>query len=203
MSGKSALVLGLVDDVYASVFTRCILMSDTVAYDASVVQLVKTTKHKNIFVTDEVTNGSIAEIMADQTDLWSKSNQRDTLLLFIDDSGDSANSKELNKELSKLFTKSRHVGTSIIVAIQSISGQLTRKHKGCTTEWIVFRNNMEDLKVLARVLSSAFKTEKEVYAYLIAVTEERFSFAYVNTRSSSAKNMYRYCDPVKGFMDYC
>ncbi|KAJ3010086.1 hypothetical protein HKX48_007588 [Thoreauomyces humboldtii] len=119
-------------------------MSDTVAYDSSIQAMAKKTKHKNIHVMDEVSNASIAAIVATQKQQCD-AGKKELLLLVIDDSGDAANSKELNKELSKLYTKGRHSLCSIMVAIQSISGQLTRKMKGCTTEWIIFKNSADDM----------------------------------------------------------
>ena len=195
-SGKSALVCGLIQDIYAAVFDKVIIMSDTVEYDASIQELARTTKHGNIYFTDEVNNGTIAEIVEEQ-----KKSVKKSLLLFIDDAGDSAQSKELNKELSKLYTKGRHWNISTIVAIQSVTGQLSRKMKNCTTEWIIFKNNAEDLKLLAKVLCSAYKSEKEVLAYLNECTQQPYSFCYINISAGNAKEMYRYCDKT-GFHDY-
>ncbi|TPX56699.1 hypothetical protein SpCBS45565_g08366 [Spizellomyces sp. 'palustris'] len=171
-------------------------MSDTVEYDASVKVLAETTKHKNIYFTDEVSNASIAKIVEEQKKTPDKS-----LLLFIDDAGDSAQSKELNKELSKLYTKGRHFNIGNIVAIQSVTGQLSRKMKNCTTEWVVFKNNAEDMKLLAKLLASAYKDDKEVLTFLTECTKEPYPFAYINRDASDAKGMYHYCNAT-GFHDY-
>lgn len=201
LSGKTAICLGMISDVYAKVFDHVIIMSDTAAYDSSVQALKKTTRHKNISIMDDVSNESIAAIVKTQKEAFD-AGSKESLLLFIDDSGDAANSKELNKELSKLYTKGRHSLISIIVAIQSISGQLTRKMKGCTTEWIIFKNSADDCKIISRVLASTFLSEKEVYAYLMDVTTTPYSFAYVNTRAKNVQDMYRFCDPKLGFQHY-
>ncbi|KAJ3176357.1 hypothetical protein HDU85_007249 [Gaertneriomyces sp. JEL0708] len=174
-------------------------MSDTVEYDASVKELSKHTKHQNIFFIDDVSNNSIKAIIEEQKTLFKEN--KSTLLLFIDDAADGARSKDLAAELGRLYTKSRHFGISIIVAIQSVKGQLTSKHKNCTTEWVIFRNAQQDMKVLSETLASAFKTSKEVLEYLTECTKERFSFCYIDTTKNNAKEMYRYCDS-EGFKDY-
>ncbi|KAI8916683.1 hypothetical protein DFJ77DRAFT_510120 [Powellomyces hirtus] len=197
-SGKSALVAGLIEDVYAKVFSKVVIMSDTVMYNKSIKELAKKTKHKNIYFTDEVTNASIKEILEEQKEL---SNNGKTLLLMIDDAGDNAQGKELNKELSKLYTRGRHFGISSMVCIQSVSGHLTRKMKNNTTEFIIFKNNAEDMEALARLLTSAFKNRKEVLTYLTECTSEPYSFCYINLAADDAKTMYRYCDK-DGFKDY-
>ncbi|DAC81645.1 TPA_asm: FtsK [Powellomyces chytrid fungus MELD virus 2] len=198
LSGKSALICGLIEDVYAKVFDRVILMSDTILYDRSIKELAKQTRHKNIYFTDEVSNASIKEILEEQKKL---AEDGKTLLFFIDDSGDNARSKELNKELSKLYTKGRHFLCSTIVCIQSVSGQLTRKMKANTTEFIIFKNNSKDMEALAKLLTSAYKTKKEVLAYLTERTREPYAFCYINLAADDAKGMYRYCDK-DGFHDY-
>lgn len=197
-SGKSALVCGLIEDVYAKVFHRVIIMSDTVLYDKSIKELSAKTKHTNIYFTDEVNNVAIKEILEDQK---KRAEEGETLLLYIDDAGDSAQGKELNKELSKLYTKGRHWSCSTIVCIQSVSGQLTRKMKNNTTEFIIFKNNSEDMEALAKLLTSAYKSKKEVLDYLTECTKEAYSFCYVNLAADDAQGMYRYCDK-DGFHDY-
>ncbi|KAJ3010095.1 hypothetical protein HKX48_007582, partial [Thoreauomyces humboldtii] len=183
-SGKSALVCGLIEDVYAKVFDKVIIMSDTVLYDKSIKELAAKTKHTNIFFTDEVSNGQISEILDQQKE---DAEEGKTLLLMIDDAGDNAQSKELNKELSKLYTKGRHFLCSTVVCIQSVSGQLTRKMKNNTTEFIIFKNNSEDLEALAKLLASAYKNKKETLEYLTECTKEPYSFAYVNLAANDAK----------------
>ncbi|KAI8994453.1 hypothetical protein BC832DRAFT_596214 [Gaertneriomyces semiglobifer] len=94
-------------------------MSDTVEYDASVKELSKHTRHQNIFFIDDVSNTSIRAIIEEQKTLFKEN--ASTLLLFIDDAADGARSKDLAAELGRLYTKSRHFGVSIIVAIQSVN----------------------------------------------------------------------------------
>ncbi|KAJ3165807.1 hypothetical protein HDU87_002891, partial [Geranomyces variabilis] len=188
-------------EIYCKVFSEVVILSDTAAYDTSVQQLAKTTKHKNISVWDDVSNASIAAIVKTQKESID-AGEKLPIVLFINDSGDAANSKELNKELSKLYTKGRQSLISITIAIQSISGQLTHKMKGCTTEWIIYKNSADDLKLISKVLASAFLSEKEVCAFLTEVTMAPFSFAFLNTRAKNAREMYRYCDPKTGFHDY-
>lgn len=201
-SGKSALVCGLIEDVYASVFDKVVIMSDTVLFDASVQQLSKTTKHKNIYFSDNVSNQSIAALVKHQRETYDTKTGSPSTLLFIDDAGDSAQRKDLNLELSKLYTKGRHIGISSIVACQSVTSQISGKMKGCTTEWIIFRNNMDDLKLLAKMLTTAYKTEAEVLKYLVAGTQEGYSFCYIDLAKSSAREVYRYCTPAEGFKDF-
>ncbi|TPX53731.1 hypothetical protein PhCBS80983_g06198 [Powellomyces hirtus] len=174
-------------------------MSDTVMYDASVKELAAKTKHKNIYFTDEVSNTSIAALLEDQKKAYTANGQ--SLLLMIDDAGDSAQGKDLNKELSKLYTKGRHFNCGTIVCIQSVTGQLSRKMKNCTTEWVIFKNNAEDMELLARLLTSAYKNKKEVLTYLTECTKEPYAVCYINTSAGNAKEMYRYCDS-QGFKTY-
>ncbi|KAJ3008909.1 hypothetical protein HKX48_008275 [Thoreauomyces humboldtii] len=143
--------------------------------------MARTTRLKNIEYSDQVSNEGIAAVVQEQKDDFEaaeKAGKRKlTMLLFIDDAGDDARSKDLTAQLSKLYTKGRHFGISTIVACQSVTGQLSRKQKNCTTEWIVFKSNSEDMKLLAKMLTSAFATEKEVMADLTSTTQEPFSFA--------------------------
>ncbi len=200
LSGRTALVCGLLDDIYCKVFDHVVILSDTAAYDSSIQTLAKKTRHKNISIMDDVSNETIAAIIKTQKESFD-SGKKENLLLFIDDSGDAANSASLNKELSKLYSKGRHSGCSLIVAIQAISGQLTRKMKTNTTEWMIFKQSADDMKMISKVLASAFLSEKETFNYLMDVTEERFSFAYIDTRAKDLRSMYRWCDQ-QGFQDY-
>ncbi|KAI9103786.1 hypothetical protein DFS34DRAFT_590202 [Phlyctochytrium arcticum] len=172
-------------------------MSDTVQFDKSIQELARITKHKNIFFSENVTNASIAEIIENQKSEKGK----EKILLFIDDAADGARSKELSTELDKLFTKGRHFNISIIVCCQAIRSQLSSKQKNCSTEWIVFKNNAEDLRILAKVLTTAFAEEKQVLKFLTECTKEKYSFCYVNLMGASANEIYKYCDS-KGFHDY-
>ncbi|KAI9103415.1 hypothetical protein DFS34DRAFT_671918 [Phlyctochytrium arcticum] len=196
-SGKSALICGLIEDVYAPIFDKVIIMSDTAQFDKSIQELSKITKHKNIYFTDEVSNTSIADIIEKQKSEKGK----ETILLFIDDAADSARSRKLLRELDKRFTKGRHFNLSIIVCCQAIRSQLSSKQKNCSTEWIVFKNNTEDLKILAKVLTTAFAEEKQVLQFLTECTKENYSFCYVNLMGASANEIYKYCDST-GFHDY-
>ncbi|KAI8919882.1 hypothetical protein DFJ77DRAFT_437576 [Powellomyces hirtus] len=173
-------------------------MSDTVLYDKSIQQLANKTKHRNIYFTDEVNNTTIREILNEQKELAEVGR---TCLLYIDDAGNDAQGKNLNKELSNLYCKGRHTLCSSIVVVQSVRSQLSSKQKNNTTEWIIFKNNAEDMEILARLLTSAYKNRKEVLTYLIECTREPYSFCYVNLAADDAKTMYRYCDK-DGFKDY-
>ncbi|KAI9094089.1 hypothetical protein DFS34DRAFT_671729 [Phlyctochytrium arcticum] len=196
-SGKSALICGLINEIYAPIFDKVIIMSDTVQFDKSIQELSKITKHKNIYFTDEVNNSSIGNIVERQKSEMGK----EKILLFIDDSADGARSKDLSRELDKLFTKGRQFNLSIIVCCQAIRSQLSSKQKNCSTEWIVFKNNAEDLKILAKVLTTAFAEEKQVLQYLTECTKEKYAFCYVNLMGASADEIYKYCDST-GFHDY-
>ncbi|KAI8903430.1 hypothetical protein DFJ77DRAFT_444267 [Powellomyces hirtus] len=173
-------------------------MSDTVLYDKSIQQLANKTKHRNIYFTDEVNNTTIREILNEQKELAEDGR---TCLLYIDDAGNDAQGKNLNKELSNLYCKGRHTLCSSIVVVQSVRSQLSSKQKNNTTEWIIFKNNAEDMEILARLLTSAYKNRKEVLEYLIECTREPYSFCYINLAADDAKTMYRYCDK-DGFKDY-
>lgn len=197
-SGKSALIYGLIDDVYAKIFDKVVILSDLVEYDES-VKVLAGKRHKNIYYTDEVTNDSIRRILEEQKEA---SKRGKTLLMFLDDAGDDAMSSQLNREMSKIYTRLRHVKGSAMVAIQSVRGQLTNKMKNCSTEWIVFKNAMEDMKILSRTLASAYKTEREVLAYLLECTEVPYSFCYIDRSAGNARDMYRFCTPAEGFRNY-
>jgi len=196
-SGKSALVCGLIEDVYSNVFDRVVIMSDTVLFDQSIKEFSEITRKNNIYFCDQVDNFAIETIVAHQK----QTKNKESILLYIDDAADSARSKNLSRELDKLFTKSRHWNISIIVCCQSITSQLSRKQKNCTTEWIVFKNNTEDMKTISKVLSTAHADEKQVFTFLVDATKDPYAFAYVNMAKNRKEDIYRYCDK-DGFHDY-
>ncbi|KAJ3286252.1 hypothetical protein HK104_009130 [Borealophlyctis nickersoniae] len=197
--GKSAQVLGWIDDVYAHVFDAVYILSDTVEFDSSVAELAKR-GHENIFISSEVTNEVIQRIVETQKRVI-QSGKKHKILIYIDDTGDDAQSKDLGKELAKLYTKARHISCGLIVAIQSITGQLTRKMKNCTTPWVIFKNNADDMKILSKTLQSAHKTEKKTLKYIVDSTSKPYSYAFIDQRGATAHNKYFYCD-ADGFHYY-
>lgn len=199
-SGKSSLLLGLLDDVYARVVKKVIILSDTVEHDDAVAELASRT-HDNIYICNEVSNEKLAGIVNEQRGTWAKSNKKDRLFVLIDDAGDQARSKDLERELSKLYTKARHVGIAFAVCIQSVTSQLTNKMKACTSHWMIFKNPMASFKILANALQNVYMNEKETLTYLVECTKEKYSFCYIDTTASSREEMYFYCDK-DGFHKY-
>lgn len=200
-SGKTALICGMIQDIFARVFSEVIILSNTAAYDQTIEAFSKQTKHKNILIMDDVSNESISAIVTAQRERLDRGEKKD-ILIFCDDAGDSAQSKNLALELSKLYTRGRHDRVSLAVSIQSISSQLSRKMKSNSSHWIVYKASADDFKVISRVLASAFATEKETFDYLTTVTAKQYSFAFIDTLAKDAQSMYRYCDPTLGFQDY-
>lgn len=201
MSGKTAVLAGLIEHVYAKVFKQVIILSNTASFDSTIQALAKQTKHKNILVWDDVSNKSIAAIVKAQEDLYAEG-KKEQIMLLIDDAGDSAQGRDLSFELSRLYTRSRHQGISFCMNVQSISSQLSRKMKTNTSHWIIYKASADDFKIMSKLLASAFLTEKDVFIYLTQVTAEQYAFAFIDTLAKTAREMYRYHDAKNGFMDY-
>ncbi|KAJ3142284.1 hypothetical protein HDU90_004557 [Geranomyces variabilis] len=108
-----------------------------------------------------------------------------------DDAGDFFRRASAQKMMNVLFSSGRHPGISLICAVQSPQ-HLSPIQKSNTTEWIIFRCNPKSMWSLAEQLQTRHSFTEEEHSYLIQATENRYSFAYMNTKETEKGKIYRY-----------
>lgn len=186
-SGKTSLVCGLIKDVYRKVCKEVVICSPTALLDPTYQSL---SKYENVWCTDQVNNEVLQAILDKQSAMFA-TDKTQTMLLYIDDSGDFFRRAQAQKLMNVLFTRCRHSGISLIVCVQSPQ-HLSTIQKSNSTQYLVFRCDTKSMKTLAEQLQTKHKMADEVYQYLLDATEKRFSFAYIDLEGDEPDDIYRY-----------
>lgn len=186
-SGKTSLVCGLIKDVYRKVAKEVVICSPTALLDPTYQSL---SKYENVWCTDLVNNEVLQAILDKQSAMYA-TDKSQTMLLYIDDSGDFFKRAQAQKMMNILFTRCRHSGISLIVCVQSPQ-HLSTIQRSNSTQFLVFRCDTKSMKALAEQLQTKYKMADDVYQYLLDATEKRFAFAYVNLEGDEPDEIYRY-----------
>lgn len=189
MSGKTALICGLVRDIYRRVFNTIVIASPTAHLDETYRCLGR---YPNVGFTESVSNVVLEAIMDEQKEVF-KNDPKSTMLLYIDDAGDYFRRAQAQKLLNVLFSTGRHPGISLCVCVQHPT-HLSSIQKSNTQQWIVFRCDRKAMLNLAEQLQTTHMYADELFDWLMEATEKRFSFAYIDLTQSEKHLIYR-----KGF----
>lgn len=186
-SGKTSLVCGLIKDVYRKAAKEVVICSPTALLDPTYQSL---SKFENVWVTDQVNNETLQAILDKQSAMYA-TDKSQTMLLYIDDSGDFFKRAQAQKMMNILFTRCRHSGISLIVCVQSPQ-HLSTIQKSNSTQYLVFRCDTKSMRTLAEQLQTKHKMADDVYQYLMDATEKRFSFAYIDLEQDDTDEIYRH-----------
>ena len=201
-SGKTVLISNMILNLYRDVFERIYIFSPSIDVDSTwqpvkkyqennmhVIENEKEKLYFNHYDPDDLEN--IIETQHKVTKLIKKEGRKKlfSILIVVDDHADDPSFTRQSKLLHSLFTRGRHNSISTIVSTQKFAAihPIIRVNASAL---IVYRlRNAKELQAFIEEVSGLI-TKKELYDIYKMVTDEEYSFLYINLTARTVKEMF-------------
>lgn len=187
-AGKTNLISWLILNVYKNIYDTILVLSPSVAYDATWSSLKKL---RNVGFSNQCNNDVLEGILAKQKQIFQESERKASLLLIIDDFGNQAKQSTSGGHraaLEKIYTTGRHFGLSTCCSFQH-AFQMTPVIRLNTTNWILFKLNVKEYRKLSEELRCHL-TEEQFIQTAVEATREKYHFLYINFQTSDEDQMF-------------
>lgn len=186
-AGKTNLLCNMIlNGGYARAFDLIILISPTVHLDRTFTSLAKL---KNVMCTDDISNEMLSKILATQKQQFLSDPEHSSLLVCLDDCGNSLKAKEARKMVDIFYSTARHWNCSIFCNVQAVS-MLTSLQLSNTDFWCIWDLDGRALKKISAELNCHL-TSKEFEKTLKTATAEKYSFLYISVKAEDDADVFK------------
>ena len=199
--GKGILIQNLVLKIYRGCFERIYIVSPTAHIDEaykSVIKYIekelKVDNKKEQYLFDEYNPEALTHIIDTQHKVIeyqkNKMNKLYSCLLIIDDWAEDRVFMRYSKILHGLYTKSRHLGLSVITSSQKLNALAPIVRSNTSSLYIFKLKNQAELDTFIQEQSALVDKKTMLQIYRLAVDAQPCSFLFVKLRASDINKMF-------------
>ena len=199
--GKGILIQNLVLKIYRGCFERIYIVSPTAHIDEaykSVIKYIekelKVDNKKEQYLFDEYNPEALTHIIDTQHKVIeyqkNKMNKLYSCLLIIDDWAEDRVFMRYSKILHGLYTKSRHLGLSVITSSQKLNALAPIVRSNTSSLYIFKLKNQAELDTFIQEQSALVDKKTMLQIYRLAVDAQPYSFLFVKLRASDINKMF-------------
>lgn len=176
MSGKTLQLINLVR-AYRRTMDLIIILSPTVFLDQ---KWKAVTQYDNVMVSNVVDNEKLEAIVSTQEARYDPKHPNEyQLLVIVDDAGCDLRRAKLRQQMNSYFSRLRHYGAGLIVAVQSIN-HLEGSMITNATQWSVWDMNKRALKKFCDDVATARVNEETLKLFIVQNTDKPYDFVYID-----------------------